>query len=450
MAESIRSFRQELPETYTSFAKKCHEAALYDTSDHLFLSFCGLEVLCSSLLQNDWQALQTIVPQLILDWHGMAEQSRNAAHLLLYKTPNQTHRLVALSKKIGEYSDWREQNLTEEQRYLQDLDNGQMWVRFSKSSQWNLRTSRREEKGLKMIKLASRIGAQTRQNSAEVDQNFLENMRKLLAFVFETHSHTIKDMFKHRIPEQIGDKFRIPLNDIMKRLKEELLRITQACEKRPIQSLRFEENSKLKHFKNFLNSKLKVLKDTKQKLEGVDISKGAHVPPKVLASDAEWQFKQLLGSVTLYDRLSPHLDAWFLRGPLEVQWGFEQIYRLDLESKGISNIRSHRFETFQNLLKSAKDKSDNVNAFDFGSRLYYPQISRVFNDPEEKPLISLFIERTAANQEFAEEKLEGEVQRARFVKNRIFQTLRKAVDEISVYLKNPGMKQKKDPAKKRN
>ncbi len=145
LAESIRSSRQELPDTYTSFAKKCHEAALCDTSDHLFLSFCGLEVLCSSLLQNDWQALQTIIPQLILDWHGMAEQTRNATHLLLYKTPNQTHHLVTLSKKIGEYSDWREQNLTDEQHFLQDLDNGQMWVRFSKSSQWNLRTSEREE-----------------------------------------------------------------------------------------------------------------------------------------------------------------------------------------------------------------------------------------------------------------------------------------------------------------
>ncbi len=286
-----------------------------------------------------------------------------------------------------------------------------------------------------MMKLASRIAIQTRQkNSAIVDQHFLENMLELLTFVFETHAIAMKDMFKHCVPEQIGGNFRVPLNDLIKRLKEELFRITQTCEKRPIQSLRFEENAKLKHFKNFLNSKLRVLKNSKQKLEGGVISRGAHVPPKVLASDAKWQFKQLVNSVTLYDHLSPHLDSWLLRGPLEIQWGFEQIYRLDLENKGISNIRSHRFGTFQNLLKSGDVKADYVNAFDFGSRLFYPQISKVFNDPDEKPLISLFIERTAANQKGTEKKLEDEVQRARFVKNRVFKFLKKAVDEISNYL----------------
>lgn len=415
------------------------EAALEDTCSHLFFSACGLEMLYLALEHRDWQAFQSIVTQLILDWHGMAEQSRNLIHLSLYGKKSPTHHLVALSKRIKEFLDWNEEELCEIQHHLEELDNGLMWARFPKS-QNHTSEKARTSKGLQFMRFCSKLASQVHQSSELIDEETFIRMGDMIKFITSSQLVAWKDIFKNVKTDKTTKKVLASIENILREEEKRALVNIEACKGQVFRSLKIEDSPSMAKFKKTKQRRLNVIKrlKTREKEKG-EQPRWIRVATPVLAADSKWHFKRMLSSARLYDQyLSDHFDSWHIRNIMEMQWGIEQIYRFIAAIEGVEEVKTHSFTMFQRLVQPSGAITKFINELDLGIRIYYPHLSHLSKD-KEKVVMNFFMARTKANQQrFFEQSKEGKEEKERnkalATKQNTFQILNEAVTQIGIHL----------------
>ncbi len=379
----------EQMKTLSRFKKKCYKIAIEEAKDHLFLAACGFEVFMEAISEGHFEALGTIVSALMLDWHGIEEQTRRSSHILIFKKIFKTHHLESLSKAINENEN--QQRVESLSEHLNSLDNAQIWARYPESQR--IRSPDPMPKGLEMLYFAQKFSNAFLKGNKNLSQE-IEGVEKLIDFVCNKHFFCWLNIARLLCPKQLTpssiEAYNTLINgyrcDLKTYAKERLEGINSAAANRRsnanllqdslVKRLRtlMKANKKNKNIKVFDNP-YALLGDVKRHVQNVSIA-------SILKQSNKTQVQ--------------HHEAWHHRNRLNMQWALEQTYRYMALGQGIKGIKAHNFPTFQKLLRSIgvplnSAEEVDANVFNLGQMIYYPRFSTKIDD-QNSPLIETFLQ----------------------------------------------------------
>lgn len=343
-------FAKEMLPQLKVYESRCLRAAIDEAKDHLYLSANGFEAFGQLLEKRDLFSLSAVFRMLVLDWHGVAEQSRRAEYIVKNQKTQKSHHLLEFAREEDEAT----------RQFLQALDYGLFWARFPASSMvgdpdsWPV--------GLQWMHFCQKLQdkIQKKDNSI-ISQSEIEQLHLLVEFVGSCQRNVWNDGCRLLSKEVSFAQFPA----VMERVKQQM----HECVAKLAGQRYSELGSAPTH--DAQGYALELFERVKQKKELLRESEHfANIKQHLL---------DLCAFIGLHHaNQRGQFDALYERNLFNMQWLIESSYRHLSTSRGIKYIKDHDFTVFQNFLCAAgvplsEEEEKFAAPFNLREMVYYPR-----------------------------------------------------------------------------
>lgn len=337
-------------------AQQLTKLAQKEVLHHLFMSQCGYQLFFQALKKGNLEALSSIVPTLVLDWHVQIEQMLSCHYIANTGEKNQTHHLEVLSKLSGKEISERDQD------HLKNLDYGLIWSRYPINSAVHYGESKKEMPNpLEWTLFTNRLAQSIVEGSEETISDLtVQKLEDLVSFVSDTHLNTLRFIAQDGSSSTSLDQIEKSSSSLKTEIDAD------------IASLKGQKYTSLKTRPSQKTSPLREIATLET--NHPELKEMTFGNPFIPLQEATILLQRQEHAQEMLNRHpDPYFLAWHYRNSLNYQRVFEQLYISQGISREVGNIMTHRFEVFHKILNVPNPKDAH---FDCLGGLHYPHVYR--------------------------------------------------------------------------
>lgn len=381
-ATSIPTLIRDLTDVFTSLFQDVYLPQLHSHStpswqkkllniymevkDHIFLAGCGLEIGHQVLKTGHLEGLGVIFPMLLLDWHSQIEQLLSIEYVKKYGELATSHSLVELSQLCEK---WKKLPV-DLQKHMQGINYGLIWSRYPSSS---LNYYQRSEmpSGLKCLKLSQQLLKKIAKGEFTLNPEWMVKIESLFKDMIKAHCYTIEVMLHFLNGSNTQPRIQL-IRNMMTSLQAAPIELNLLQNRQTF-------SNQMKH-----SSKRDVLEPLFRSIANIE-EKQIRMNHSIFPlKDAHQHLRRLCIAFRMINQpLPPHLEAWYSRNLMNVQWIFEGLYVSQCLSYDLGFILGHDFKVFREIITDYKailgiyesdvDLHKKIKEYNFSKVIHYPR-----------------------------------------------------------------------------